>query len=227
MKTNSTDIIYSEEYQKEYLYSGIIGYLFRRQHIALTPKYLEHSNKILEIGPGFAPHYKYANLDFKEYHCIDNNSSEKLKNFYKNQLKNIFFKSYRGYSIPYENEMFDRIIISHCLEHIPDPEKFILEMLRVLKPGGHLSIALPCDNGILWRFGRYLMKKTFHKRKGLSELDINYVVAKEHINSIFQLLAILHKKFSVINEIFLPFRFKVPDLNLFYICQIQKKSSKN
>ena len=49
MKTNSIDIIYSEEYQKEYLYSGIIGYLFRRQHIALTPKYLKHSNKILKL----------------------------------------------------------------------------------------------------------------------------------------------------------------------------------
>ena len=217
------NITNTEEFQREYLYTGFTGYLFRLQHRALSPRYLLESKKILEIGPGFAPHYKYSNLKFDEYHCIDTDTSKELKNFYQNKLKeNIFFSTYKGNLIPFKEEVFDRVIISHCLEHINDPEQFIFEMLRVLKPNGYISIALPCDNGFLWRLGRYIMKKTFHKKRGIIELDIDYILAKEHVNTIFQLLAILKKKFSIKHEKFLPFYFKIPDLNFFYICHISK-----
>ena len=50
------------------------------------------------------------------------------------------------------------MIISHTLEHIHCPEAFINELLRVLKPNGVISIALPCDNGLLWRLGRFYNK---------------------------------------------------------------------
>lgn len=36
------------------------------------------------------------------------------------------------------DEMFDRVILSSVLEHDPDPEKMLLECMRVLKPGGRL-----------------------------------------------------------------------------------------
>ena len=51
--------------------------------------------------------------------------------------------------------LFDRIIISHVLEHIPNPEPFLDQMFYILKKGGILSIALPSDPGLLWRFGRF------------------------------------------------------------------------
>jgi 2-polyprenyl-6-hydroxyphenyl methylase/3-demethylubiquinone-9 3-methyltransferase len=42
---------------------------------------------------------------------------------------------------------FDVIVSSECIEHTPDPEKAIVEMGRVLKPGGYLSLSTP---NILW-----------------------------------------------------------------------------
>ena len=128
-----------------------------------------------------------------------------------------------GKNIPFEKETFDRIIISHCLEHVNDPETFINEMFRVLKKDGIISIALPCDNGFLWRMGRYILKKTFLRKKGFDELDYNYQMAIEHKNTIFQLIAIFRKRLIIKKEIFLPFRIKSPDLNLYYVCQITKK----
>jgi hypothetical protein len=97
-------------------------------------------------------------------------------------------------------------------------------MLRVCKPGGIISIALPTDPGFLWRLGRFFIKNFIQeKTHKLTSLDYDYVNAVEHVNSIFNLRVIIKKKFNIISEIFYPLNFKCIDLNLFYIVQIIKK----
>ena len=39
-------------------------------------------------------------------------------------------------TIPFENESFDVIFSCECLEHIPDPQKALNEIYRILKSGG-------------------------------------------------------------------------------------------
>jgi phosphatidylethanolamine/phosphatidyl-N-methylethanolamine N-methyltransferase len=214
--------IYEKETYREYLYTGLLGYLFRYQHKLLTPTYLLDKQKVLEIGPSFEPHIKFKNLKYDEYHCLDVNDSSELKKYYDEKFSNVFFKSYDGTKIDYADNTFDRIIISHTLEHILDPESFINEMMRVLKPECFISIALPCDNGFSWRFGRFILKKIYHKRRGVSEIDYDYMMAKEHVNTIFQLLSIFKKKYLIKDQKFLPFGIKSPDMNLIYICHIYK-----
>ena len=51
----------------------------------------------------------------------------------------------------------------------------------------------------------------------------NIIMAIEHKNTIFQLIAIFKRKLIIKKEIFLPFRLQFPDLNLYYVCQIAKK----
>lgn len=41
---------------------------------------------------------------------------------------------------------FDLIIMSHVLEHVSDPKKFLHEALQKLKPGGVLFIEVPCQD---------------------------------------------------------------------------------
>ena len=91
----------------------------------------------------------------------------------------------------YPNETFDRIIISHCLEHIPFPEKFLFEMMNKLKHGGVLSISLPADPGLL-RLGRlYLKIFSIKKNYQITKEEFDYMNATEHINSIFALKSII------------------------------------
>ena len=33
---------------------------------------------VLEIGPGFEPHFKFTKLNFKEYNCLEINKSDEL-----------------------------------------------------------------------------------------------------------------------------------------------------
>ena len=44
---------------------------------------------------------------------------------------------------PFKSESFDQIILSEVIEHIVDPASLVLEMDRILKPGGRLIISTP------------------------------------------------------------------------------------
>ena len=133
-------------------------------------------------------------------------------------------KSYDGVAIPYSDESFDRIIMSHVLEHINNPHNFLLDLIKKLKKGGVLSISLPTDPGFFWRASRQLIKiLSLHKDQNLSNLEYDYINSIEHINSIFNLRNIIKYHFSGnYSETFLPFRIRLPDLNLFYNVHIKK-----
>ena len=45
-----------------------------------------------------------------------------------------------AYELPFEDSSFDRIIAAEIMEHLPEDEKAMSELFRVLKPGGHIRI---------------------------------------------------------------------------------------
>ena len=215
------------ELDKKYnshLYSGLLGVLMDYCH-----KKLENFNKkdsydkILEIGAGSAPHLDYLSHSFKEYHIAET-SDYASSVFKENSKKNVYFKKYDGKKLPYDDDFFDRIIISHCLEHILSPEEFIFEMMKKLKKGGVLSISLPTDPGFAWRMGRlfvglFKINKTFK----ISYNEFEYLNATEHVNSIFNLIAIIRFNYkNSIEEHFYPLKIKSTDLNLIYNVHIYK-----
>lgn len=60
-------------------------------------------------------------------------------------------------SLPYDDQSFDFVMAAHVLEHLPDPQRALEEMIRVLKPGGmvFLCVTRPSLFGalvqLLWR----------------------------------------------------------------------------
>lgn len=45
-------------------------------------------------------------------------------------------------AIPYPDQTFDIVMAAHVLEHLPDPQRALGEMVRVLKPGGLLFVCM-------------------------------------------------------------------------------------
>ena len=45
-------------------------------------------------------------------------------------------------SIPYADQSFDFVMAAHVLEHLPEPQRALNEMIRVLKPGGMLFVCM-------------------------------------------------------------------------------------
>jgi len=205
-----------------HLYTGLCGFAMRYCHRQLENFNREKKySKVLEIGAGNTPHLNYLKHDYDEYFIAE--TSNYAMEFYK-EMKNIKAYSYDGVNLPFEDSFFDRIIISQCLEHINEPEKFLFEAMNKLRNGGVLSISLPTDPGLLWRLGKIFTKYYTAKRTyKISSNEYDYLLATEHINSIFNLISLIRYNFkNQIKENFLPFKIKLVDLNLFYIVHIAK-----
>lgn len=48
-----------------------------------------------------------------------------------------------GSATPFANDSFDQVVVVDYLEHIPDDRGFMLELARILKPGGTLILNVP------------------------------------------------------------------------------------
>ena len=207
---------------KNHAYEGLMGFFMKYCHKNLENyDFPKDISKVLEIGAGDAPHIEYISHNFDEYHIIETSDYAVTQN---SENSKIIVTKYDGKKIPYPNQTFDRIIISHCLEHIPFPENFLFEMMDKLKTGGVLSISLPTDPGFLFRLGRlYLKLFSLKKNYQITNEEFDYMNATEHVNSIFTLKSLIKFHFKdKIKEFYLPFKIKLKDLNLFYNVHIIK-----
>jgi len=217
--------ILSSKYLR-YQDTELVGYLMGSCHKNLENKFIKKNGNVLEIGPGTSPHIKYLKKGYDKYYFLE--SSTFALNFLNKKFnkKNIIIKKSIKNSVPFKKKFFDRIIMSHVLEHISDPEKFLFKVMSKLKKGGYLSISLPTDPGLLWRLGRSYNKIFNIKKKlNLNNCKYDYMIATEHVNSTFNLKSILkyHFQKNIVCEDFLPFKFlKSLDFNLFYNLTIIK-----
>ena len=59
------------------------------------------------------------------------------------QRKSCTFAKASGLAIPFPDDHFDKVICAEVLEHVPDYERMLAEIKRVLKPGGLLAVSVP------------------------------------------------------------------------------------
>lgn len=77
-----------------------------------------------------------------------------------------------GNYMPFEDDCFDVITAAALIEHLPDPQPFLKECLRILRPGGILFLTCP-DPFFDWlatKFG-YLRNAGHMARYNLAELS--------------------------------------------------------
>jgi 2-polyprenyl-3-methyl-5-hydroxy-6-metoxy-1,4-benzoquinol methylase len=95
------------------------------------------------------------------------------------------FILYNGIKFPFADSDFDAVLSISVFEHVTDPQNYINEILRVLKPGGYLYLALPNrlwpkeTHTLLWGI-TYLPYRAanaiarFFKRSGLAEKNLHF-----------------------------------------------------
>lgn len=142
-----------------------------RDKIAIIEDFQKTKGSLLDIGAGTGDFLVTAKNSGWDVKGIE--PSEKARNIAKN--KGIELIS--GIE-SVENASFDVVTMWHVLEHVPDIEKHIKELKRILKPGGTIIIAVPNYNSFdakhyghfwaafdvprhLWHFSKTAIKKLF------------------------------------------------------------------
>lgn len=178
-----------------------------------------HFGQVLEVGAGTGAHLAYVRHSFDRYVLTDLSSD----------LLGLAAQRFPGYGglefqiqdatrLGFADASFDRLISIYNLEHLPQPHRVLKEWRRVVKPGGVLSIAIPLDGGMAWRLGRHLTTRRSFGREGL---DLDYIIAREHINSSYNLISLIRHYFPDRREWWYPFGVHLVDVNLVYGCSLK------
>ncbi|MCB2299179.1 class I SAM-dependent methyltransferase [Clostridium tagluense] len=109
-----------------------------------------YGGKVLDVGTGrgeFIDLLKENLKDYTEIIGIDMNdiALEKAKERFKDE--NIDFIKMDAENLKFENNTFDIVSLSNSIHHLPNMQKVLNEMKRVLKPGGYFLLQeMFCDN---------------------------------------------------------------------------------
>ena len=213
---------FAEAYETLNYERSLSAFFMRRGHEVLERSLAgDDFPRVLEVGAGSGQHLRFVRHRFDEYHMTDHDPAmlEHARASYPEHLRNrIRVAQEDAGRLSSPDHAFDRLIATHVLEHLPHPHEVLREWHRVVRPGGVISIVLPCDPGMLWRTGRMLGPRANAHRAGL---EYDYWMAREHVNSINNLVVFIRYYFDLLEEHWYPLRLPVSDLNLFYICNIR------
>lgn len=111
-------------------------FFFARRGIYLSIKELKNeiSGELLDVGCGSKP-YKDL-LSTTKYIGLEIDSQEARQ-------RGIADKFYEGNAFPFEDNSFDVILCNQVLEHVFNPDVFLKEIHRVLRPSGRLLLTVP------------------------------------------------------------------------------------
>lgn len=105
--------------------------------------YISKDAKVLELACGTGEFTFRLAKKCKNWTATDfsENMLKEAKNTYDKRGENIeglCFEWQDATNLPYEDESFDAVMIANALHIMPEPEKALAEIKRVLKPGGML-----------------------------------------------------------------------------------------
>lgn len=159
----------------------------------LFDKYKFKENmSILELGCGDGVHWK-DRIDKLPKACklILSDFSEGMLNLVKerySKFDNVSFEKIDIQSIPFEDNSFDMIIANHMLFHVPDLNKALQEVNRVLKKGGYFYSATD-GNGGMRPFLHEAIKQFNPESKAFTEqLPFNLQNGKEILERYFPIV---------------------------------------
>lgn len=103
----------------------------RKAMVEYAPKL---TGRLLDVGCGSKPYYSLFTVDAYIGLDIDSNFSRK---------RGVADYFYDGKTFPFVDGSFDSALCNQVLEHVFNPDEFLGEISRILKPGGKLLLSVP------------------------------------------------------------------------------------
>lgn len=147
---------------------------------------------LLDVGCGRKPYKKL--FDVSSYTGMD---IENPGHSHQGEDIDVF---YDGKTFPFQDNAFDSILCNQVLEHVFNPESFLKEINRVLKPGGKILLSVPFvwdEHEQPFDYARY---STFGLNHLFNNAGLEIVKHKKTVNNmavVFQLMAVYIYKLIV------------------------------
>ena len=191
VRSKINKLIISQGFNPKFLGLFINPFYFSRKGLYQSVKSLSTHiyGDTLDVGCGSKPYKSLFKVS--SYIGLDYDKEGVNKN-----LNADYF--YDGTVFPFKESFFDSVICSEVLEHVFNPNQFISELNRVLKPGGSLLITVPFvwdEHEQPYDYARY---SSFGLKHILEKHGFEIVILKKSMNDIrvvFQLInAYIYKK---------------------------------
>jgi ubiquinone/menaquinone biosynthesis C-methylase UbiE len=198
-------------------------------HISLERGYKSGTffPNVLELGGNVGEHLAYVKHGFDEYVLTDRFDS--LANREKQDLgkRGIRFKAENAEALSFSEGSFDRVLNTCLLHHLKDPEAALLEVRRVLRPGGVADIFLSSDPGLAFRFGRWIGPRLNARMQGAEAIK-TLMDARDHINHAGGLLRLIQHVFrrDIVQERSYPVRGMTWNSSLWHTFRVTKRYDK-
>ncbi len=140
MQENTTRRIYNVwAYFYDMLWPGIVH---RRTTRAIEQMYIRPGERVLDIGvgtglalPSYPPHARVVGIDLSEGML-----RRARRRILEHQLKDVSLALGNALELPFPDQSFDHVLLSHVITVVSDPVKLIEETRRVTRPGGQIVI---------------------------------------------------------------------------------------
>ncbi len=167
-------------YQRQHFDPGVAGWLVnpffiarRGLHRALVHLLPQLRGDVLDVGCGTMPYRRF--VPATRYVGLDYDTPQRREAGYAD----IF---YDGRKFPVGDSSFDGVLCTQVLEHVFNPEEFLGEIARVLRPGGSLVLTVPFiwdEHEQPYDFGRYSSfgLKALLEKKGFDVVKMEKIPA--------------------------------------------------
>lgn len=176
-------------YRRQIFYPGWLGLLVNPFYFAraglvrviaeLAPRL---TGRLLDVGCGTKPYRELFTVEL--YHGLDIDSEV-------TRARGVAEFFYDGTIFPIDSGQYDAILCNQVLEHVFNPDEFLAEIRRVLKPGGKMLLTVPFvwdEHEQPYDYARY---SSFGLRALLEKNGFRIVEQRKlgtNISTIFQLM---------------------------------------
>jgi SAM-dependent methyltransferase len=136
MLTKLKSIYYDQMFFPRYIGLFVNPFYFARKGLSAAMIKMSQNlgGNLIDVGCGSMPYKSIFNVDSYQGLDIDTPIAR------ERAIADAF---YDGKSFPFESQFFDSALCNQVLEHVFNPDEFLQEINRVLKPGGRLLLTVP------------------------------------------------------------------------------------
>jgi SAM-dependent methyltransferase len=167
----NTETVYKNYYQTM-MHTGLVGKIFQISNRMIEKNFNDSAGgDILELAATNFHHLLFVKQVFDSYTVSDIDISA----FPKELPSKVKIRKIDATNLnKIESDSFDRIIVTCLVVHLGNLDQVLPQWRRVLKKGGHISIYVHCEPGILIRLSRFLTTRRVGKKFGYDHLSIVY-----------------------------------------------------